>query len=115
MLTCGATDEAAEWRTLDKRHIALFLKEMNFQVLNTGNTPIFETPRRGKIYTSIVDEMACKLPSVGRVEGQRVDRTVTTSDHNAVTFEIQVEGSLKPRERRRSCVHTSKVHSYGRQ
>ncbi|GBP49627.1 hypothetical protein EVAR_37409_1 [Eumeta japonica] len=30
------------------------------------------------------------------MEGWKVDKTVTTSNHNAITFEIRVESHLKP-------------------
>ncbi|GBP96382.1 hypothetical protein EVAR_65712_1 [Eumeta japonica] len=74
-----------------------FLDEMGFHILNTGSTPTFETYRGDRIYSSIVDVTACSSPLIGRVEW-RVDRTATTSDHNAIVFNLRLSGPIKPME-----------------
>ncbi|GBP36366.1 Putative 115 kDa protein in type-1 retrotransposable element R1DM [Eumeta japonica] len=53
-------------------------------------------PKGDKICSSIVGITACSLLSLGRVEGWKMDKTVTTSIHNAITYEIRVEGRLEP-------------------
>lgn len=73
-----------------------FLNEMDFQILNIGNTPTFETYRRGRLYSSIVDVTACSQPLLGKIEDWRVDRSLTTSDHNAITFKMRLEKALEP-------------------
>ncbi|XP_075990359.1 uncharacterized protein LOC142986010 [Anticarsia gemmatalis] len=73
-----------------------FLDQMDLHILNTGDTPTFETNRRGRLYTSIVDVTACSQPLLGKLEDWRVNRSLTTSDHNAITFTLRVEGTLKP-------------------
>ncbi|GBP95326.1 Retrovirus-related Pol polyprotein from type-1 retrotransposable element R1 [Eumeta japonica] len=75
-----------------------FLDEMGFHILNTGSTPTFETYRGDRICSSIVDVTACSSPLIGRVENWRVDRTATTSDHNAIVFNLRLSGPIKPME-----------------
>ncbi|GBP72818.1 hypothetical protein EVAR_40319_1 [Eumeta japonica] len=74
-----------------------FLDEMGY-ILNTGSTPTFETYRGDRICSSIVDVTACSSPLIGRVENWRVDRTATTSDHNAIVFNLRLSGPIKPME-----------------
>ncbi|GBP61690.1 Retrovirus-related Pol polyprotein from type-1 retrotransposable element R1 [Eumeta japonica] len=75
-----------------------FLDKMGFHILNTGSTPTFETYRGDRICSSIVDVTACSSPLIGRVENWRVDRTATTSDHNAIVFNLRLRGAIKPME-----------------
>ncbi|GBP90800.1 hypothetical protein EVAR_102482_1 [Eumeta japonica] len=74
------------------------LDEMGFHILNTGSTPTFETYRGDRICSSIVDVTACSSPLIGRVENWRVDRTATTSDHNAIVSNLRLSGPIKPME-----------------
>lgn len=73
-----------------------FLNEMEFQILNAGDTPTFETFRGGRVCSSIVDVTACSLPLLGKIERWRVDRGLTTSDHNAITFTLRLDAALEP-------------------
>lgn len=73
-----------------------FLNEMDLHILNTGDTPTFETFRGDKLYTSIVDVTACSQSLLGMAENWRVNRSLITSDHNAITFNLRLEGQLKP-------------------
>ena len=81
-----------------------FLGDMDFQVLNKGDTPTFETYRGGKLYSSIVDVTACSLPLLGRIENWRVERSLTTSDHNAIVFALRLDNQpeqIRPKTTRR--------------
>ncbi|GBP79448.1 Retrovirus-related Pol polyprotein from type-1 retrotransposable element R1 [Eumeta japonica] len=71
---------------------------MGFHILTTGSTPTFETYRGDKICSSIVDVTACSSPLISRVENWRVNRTATTSDHNAIVFNLRPSGRIKPME-----------------
>ncbi|XP_048480282.1 uncharacterized protein LOC119694816, partial [Plutella xylostella] len=73
-----------------------FLSEMDYQVLNSGNTPTFEVYRGGKLHSSFVDVTACSTPLLGKINNWYVDRDLTTADHNAITFTLAVGGKLKP-------------------
>ncbi|XP_050553864.1 uncharacterized protein LOC126911310 [Spodoptera frugiperda] len=72
-----------------------FLNEMDLHILNTGDTPTFEALRRDRFYTSIVDVTACSTSLLARVENWTVDRGLTTSDHNAITFDLQLQKELE--------------------
>lgn len=75
-----------------------FLTEINFEILNIGDTPTFEVFRGGRECTSIVDVTACALPLLGKIDNWRVDRSLLTSDHNAITFCLRLETALKQLE-----------------
>lgn len=72
-----------------------FLNEINYHILNEGDTPTFEEYRQGKLCTSIVDVTACSTPLLGKVKEWKVNRTLTTSDHNAITYVLCVGEKLQ--------------------
>ncbi|XP_052741604.1 uncharacterized protein LOC128198763 [Bicyclus anynana] len=86
------------WSSEDERgaDYVAFLNDMDFHIINTGDTPTFEVYRRGKLCSSIVDVTACSLPLLGKIENWRVDRSITSADHNGVTFTLRLESELKP-------------------
>jgi ribonuclease HI len=73
-----------------------FLNEMDYHVLNVGDTPTFEEYRRGRMYTSTVDVTACSSNLLDKIRNWKVDRNLTTSDHNAITFSLVVGDSITP-------------------
>lgn len=73
-----------------------FLAEMEFHILNAGDTPTFEEYRRGRLCTSIVDVTACSTSLLGHIKEWKVNRGLTTSDHNAITFVLEVGEKLSP-------------------
>lgn len=75
-----------------------FLNEVDFHILNVGDTPTFEEVRGGKMCTSIVDVTACSIPLLGKIKEWKVDRTLTTSDHNAITYNLEIGEKLQPAE-----------------
>jgi hypothetical protein len=72
-----------------------FLNEMGYHILNTGDTPTFEVWRQGRLFASIVDVTACSQPLLGKITEWKVDRNLTTSDHNALTYTLEVGGKLQ--------------------
>lgn len=88
------------WGSVSENHRGAaynsFLNEWDLQILNTGQTPTFETYRGDRWCTSIVDVTACSLSLLGKVEEWRVERSLTTSDHNAITFSMRLEKALEP-------------------
>lgn len=70
------------------------LDALNFQILNCGTEPTFDTYRGTKRYTSCVDVTACSLNMLSKVDGWRVASDVTCSDHNAILFEIKLGKAL---------------------
>lgn len=85
-------------RSEDHRGVAYngFLNEVDLNVLNIGQTPTFETYRGGKLYSSIVDVTACSTNILARIQDWNVDRSVITSDHNAIKFAVYSEAAPEP-------------------
>ncbi|XP_060809452.1 uncharacterized protein LOC132901769 [Amyelois transitella] len=67
-----------------------FINEMEYHILNTGNTPTFEVWRRDVLCTSIVDVTACSPSLLGKIRNWKVDRALITSDHNAITCTLEL-------------------------
>ncbi|KAJ2937353.1 hypothetical protein O0L34_g19237 [Tuta absoluta] len=67
------------------------LGELDMEVLNEGSEPTFDTIRGGKLYQSHVDITACKTDMLGEIQNWRVDKGITSSDHNAIIFTINLE------------------------
>lgn len=70
--------------------LAAFFNEMNLHILNLGDIPTFETIRRGKVYKSRVDVTICSEDMIPKIDNWKVDETVSSSDHNALTFTISL-------------------------
>ncbi|CAF4921505.1 unnamed protein product [Pieris macdunnoughi] len=58
------------------------------EILNQGGTPTFNTNRGNTLYTSCVDVTVATPDLLGLIVDWRVDQSVTSSDHNAIQFEI---------------------------
>lgn len=71
-------------------NVSGFLDEQELHVLNRGIVPTFEVYRGGKLYTSNVDITACSTSVLGKVENWRVSREITSSDHNAILFDVEL-------------------------
>ncbi|XP_050563633.1 uncharacterized protein LOC126913011 [Spodoptera frugiperda] len=88
------------WGSVSENHRGAlynaFLNDRDLQILNMGQTPTFEVYRGDRWCTSVVDVTACSLSMLDRVEEWRVERSLTTSDHNAITFSVRLEKALKP-------------------
>lgn len=91
------------WSSAEENHrgeaFAGALAEMGMEVLNEGNEPTFYTVRGGKVYQSHVDVTACKANMLGTIDNWKVDKGITSSDHNAIVFTIRME---KPTQARTS-------------
>ncbi|XP_046970585.1 uncharacterized protein LOC124537737 [Vanessa cardui] len=72
-----------------------FLNEMDYHILNTGQTPTFEVWRDNRHCTSIVDVTACSSSLLGKLRDWKVDATLITSDHNAITYTLVLGGRLQ--------------------
>jgi ribonuclease HI len=72
-----------------------FINEMEFHILNTGNTPTFEVWRNDVLCTSIVDVTACSTSLLGKIRNWRVDKELITSDHNAITCTLELGERLQ--------------------
>ncbi|CAH2208472.1 jg24109, partial [Pararge aegeria aegeria] len=81
----------------DQRGEALVgaIEEMEMHILNEGTVPTFFTIRNGTTFKSIVDVTACSHDLLGLISDWRVDQSVTSADHNAITFTIRLK---KPTE-----------------
>lgn len=87
----GSTEENSRGEAYNS-----FLNEMDLHVLNVGDTPTFEEFRRGKLCTSIVDVTACSSDLLAKIRDWKVDRSLTTSDHNAIKFALAVGETITP-------------------
>ena len=101
IITGGDVNAWSHWwgsSSEDQRGAAYssFLNEIGLHILNTGDTPTFEECRRGRLCTSIVDVTACSTSLLGKIKEWKVDRTLTTSDHNAITYVLHVGEKLRP-------------------
>ncbi|XP_069361305.1 uncharacterized protein [Maniola hyperantus] len=101
LIVAGDVNAWSHWwgsPTEDQRGAAYsaFLNGMDLQILNTGNTPTFETHRGDRLCTSIVDVTACSESLLGKIRNWSVDRSITTSDHNAITFSLPLGVALTP-------------------
>ncbi|GBP65866.1 Retrovirus-related Pol polyprotein from type-1 retrotransposable element R1 [Eumeta japonica] len=63
---------------------------------STRNIPTFEVYRGDRLFQSTVDVTACSSALLDRAEEWQVVRGVTSSDHNAVTFNIGTGGRSEP-------------------
>ncbi|XP_026331400.1 uncharacterized protein LOC113238780 [Hyposmocoma kahamanoa] len=74
--------------------LAYALDELGLQILNEGTKPTFDVIRGGKRFTSCVDLTACSTEILGSVSNWRLDTEMTSSDHNAILFEFNLEKSI---------------------
>ncbi|KAJ8705883.1 hypothetical protein PYW08_012929 [Mythimna loreyi] len=82
------------------------LEELELQVLNTGDTPTFDTIRGGVALKSHVDVTACSLNIFDLVDGWRVDTGVTSSDHNTILLQINAK-----REKGINITRTTRIYN----
>ncbi|GBP49274.1 Retrovirus-related Pol polyprotein from type-1 retrotransposable element R1 [Eumeta japonica] len=73
-----------------------FLDVEGLHVLNEGNIPTFELYRGDRLLRSMVDVTACSSALLDRAEEWQVVRGVTSSDHNAVMFNVRTGGRSGP-------------------
>lgn len=99
----GSVDENLRGETL-----AGALSEMDMEVLNEGNEPTFYTIRGGKTYQSHVDVTACKTTMLGTIDNWRVDKSITSSDHNAIIFTIKMERPTQARKTNTTRIYNTK-------
>ncbi|KAJ2946800.1 hypothetical protein O0L34_g12863 [Tuta absoluta] len=76
----------------DPRGQELFdaLNDMELHILNQGNEPTFDTIRGGRQFRSHVDVTMCSDGLLCDIHDWKVDKGITSSDHNALTFSIQL-------------------------
>lgn len=68
-----------------------FLDENDMQILNHGNEPTFDTIRGGRVLTSNVDITVSSINLLPFVSNWKIDKTITSSDHNAITFDLTLK------------------------
>ncbi|CAK1588833.1 unnamed protein product [Parnassius mnemosyne] len=74
--------------------VAAKLDELELHILNEGTEPTFDTIRGGKRFSSCVDITTCSTSLLGRVENWRLSEEITSSDHRAILFDINLEKSV---------------------
>lgn len=88
------------WGSIHENHRGAeyrgFLDEQGMHILNEGDTPTFEVYKQGRLCSSRVDVTACSEGVLGKIMHWRVDRELTSSDHNAITFSLLLDGPLEP-------------------
>ncbi|KAJ2947205.1 hypothetical protein O0L34_g16913 [Tuta absoluta] len=99
LLIAGDTNAWSHWWGSvkeDSRGQSLFdaINEMGLHILNEGNIPTFETVRGGKHFKSHVDVTTCSDELLHCIDEWKVDRNVTSSDHNAIIIKIKLDKHL---------------------
>ncbi|CAK1579826.1 unnamed protein product [Parnassius mnemosyne] len=74
--------------------VAAKLDELELHILNEGTEPTFDTIRGGKRFSNCVDITTCSTSLLGRVENWRLSEEITSSDHRAILFDINLEKSV---------------------
>lgn len=79
--------------TIDNRgeDVCGALGELGLHILNKGEIPTFDTIRGGQRYSSFVDITACSTNILGMVDDWKIDESLTSSDHNGITFNIKLQ------------------------
>ncbi|XP_041972130.1 uncharacterized protein LOC121728089 [Aricia agestis] len=98
MVLGGDANAKSPWWGGDKedprgREVSAVLEAMSLHILNTGDTPTFDTVRGGKRYSSYVDVTACSDDLLDRVGDWKVEESLTSSDHNGISFGIRQQKS----------------------
>ncbi|CAH2210900.1 jg7110 [Pararge aegeria aegeria] len=87
------------WESIEENHrgaeLSSFLDELELQVLNVGEEPTFEVIRNSKVYASRVDIITCTQDLLGKINEWEVNKEYTSSDHNAITFNINLEKQIQ--------------------
>ncbi|KAJ2947204.1 hypothetical protein O0L34_g16912 [Tuta absoluta] len=73
------------------------IEEMGLHILNQGTVPTFETTRGDKMISSHVDLTVCTPTMINLVGEWRVDQSLISSDHNAITMDITLQIASNPR------------------
>lgn len=85
-----------------------FLDESDMHILNQGDDPTFDTVRGGRILTSNVDITVTSTNLAPYISNWRVDKSITSSDHNAITFDLKL---ARPSEMTNSTISTRKYNT----
>lgn len=85
------------WGSVAEDHrgaeLARALDEMGLHLLNEGSDPTFHTVRGGKVYQSHIDVTVCTADLLGTIDDWKVDKGITSSDHNTITFKLTMNKS----------------------
>jgi ribonuclease HI len=84
------------------------LEEMKLHILNKGNRPTFYTIRGGREFKSSVDITVCTEDLLAPVEDWVVDEGITSSDHNAILFNLKFKKAQGIQIKRTTRVYNSK-------
>lgn len=84
------------------------LDEMEMHILNQGTDPTFFTIRGGKVFKSNVDITVCSSGMLKDVQDWKVDKSVTSSDHNAITFSIELNKPTVNRMKNTTRIYNTK-------
>ncbi|KAL0809148.1 hypothetical protein ABMA28_011383 [Loxostege sticticalis] len=90
-----------------------WFEERGLQILNRGTEPTFHTIRGGRTFSSRVDITVCTTDILGRIEGWKVDDSVTSSDHRAILFNIRHQKSKLIEIARTTRLYNTKKANWG--
>lgn len=100
------------WGSVSENHrgeaLAGAFVELDMEVLNEGSEPTFFTIRGDKTYQSRVDVTACKTSMLGIVDNWRVEKGITSSDHNAIVFTIRMRTPTEARKSNSTRIYNTK-------
>lgn len=73
------------------------IDELNMHILNEGTAPTFYTIRNNVEFKSNVDVTACSQEIMTNIDNWKVNTDLTSADHNAITFSINLNKPLAKR------------------
>lgn len=69
------------------------VNELDLHIINTGDTPTYDTIRGNKRYCSYIDITVCSEDMLQLVDDWQVNEDLISSDHNGITFNIRLTKS----------------------
>ncbi|CAK1578891.1 unnamed protein product [Parnassius mnemosyne] len=93
--------------------VAAKLDQLELHILNRGAEPTFDTYRGGKRFSSCVDLTTCSTSLLGRVDDWRLSDEITSSDHRAILFDINLGKSIGTNIKRSTRQYNTKKANWG--
>lgn len=88
--------------------LAGVIEEWDMHILNRGSEPTFDTIRGGKRFSSCVDVTVCSTNLFGHVDSWRVIEGMTSSDHNAILINLNLEKSKGMDQQKTTRIYNTK-------
>ncbi|CAK1598146.1 unnamed protein product [Parnassius mnemosyne] len=94
--------------------LAAKLDELELHTLNRGTEPTFDIIRGGKRFSSCVDITTCSTSLLGRMHNWRLSDEITSSDHRAILFDINLKKSIGTDIKRTTRMYNTKKANWNK-